>query len=252
VLNQGWLFFKVIFLVTANVNSIVDMKAGLYPKEFNGFSMGDIYIHEPGGMISNILVMGFSLWFAIKLISPRSEYGRNWRNFYFCLSFGTLGGAVIHGLPHLLSEPVFYYIWAVKNSFVPIANFFAMMSLVQILAKKGVGFWRQMLALKCALSIISLWWFYSFLPAVIDLAITYLLIIAITSKNDQIAGFKTLRTSFIIAVLSGTLYIVKYDLDPLWFTHKDMVHIFVLINLYLVYRSVNEYNKSLPLFDLNN
>lgn len=207
-----------------------------YPTELTGVEIGGVYIHEPGGMISNIAVCVISFYFYIRLNDAESSFERSWRNFILCIGIGSLGGTFTHGLPTYLGPTLFFWLWWVKNSFVPLANFYAVRDFFS-----GNKFVRATLIAKILVVIIALFLTESFLPAIIDLALTYILVIVFSlRKKSEFGPYRTIASAFILALLSGTLYLIKYDIDPLWFTHKDMVHVFVIISLMLIYRAVKE------------
>ncbi len=97
--------------------------------------------------------------------------------------------------------------------------------------------------LKSFIVIASLFITHSFTPVVIDLSFTYIFVLIVTfryaRKREDI---HLIRNAFIVALFSGPIFLLKYDLDPLWFTHKDMSHIFVLLSLVLIYKGLKVEN----------
>lgn len=207
-----------------------------YPEELTGIEIAGIYVHEPGGLISNaaVCVLSISLFFLLGKSVNKSQ--KNWQLFILFIGLGAFGGMFTHGFPTYLGEQFFFWVWAVKNSFVPIANYFATRD---VLPKGKIV--RYILVLKAAVVIIALFLSEKFLPAVIDLGLTYILIIYFAGKLSKTSkAYRKIRNAFILGLLSGTLYIFKYDLDALWFTHKDMVHVFILISLILIFRGARQ------------
>ncbi|HKK38567.1 MAG TPA: hypothetical protein VJ949_04075, partial [Cryomorphaceae bacterium] len=47
-----------------------------------------------------------------------------------------------------------------------------------------------------------------------------------------------LKQSFIIALISGVFYLFPFSLLDGWFTNKDAVHVFAIVSLILVSKSV--------------
>jgi len=207
-----------------------------YPADLSGVQVAGIYIHEPGGFISNVAVCITSFLLVLFIGRPENSVQKNWKLFILFIGLGALGGSFTHGLPTYLGEKLFFWVWALKNSFVPIANYFAS---IDVLPKKK---WiRAVLVIKVAIVIVALFISGKFLPAVLDLAMTYLIVIYFANRLIKVnKAYRYFRNAFILGLLSGTLYIIKYDLDPLWFTHKDMVHIFVIISLIMIYTGVKK------------
>ncbi len=210
-----------------------------FPTELRGIEVSGVYIHEPGGLISNAAVCLLSLTLFFLLGKPSNKSQKNWQLFILFIGLGSFGGMFTHGFPTLLGEQFFFWVWAIKNSFVPIANYFGSRDVLP--AEKKI---RYLLLVKAVVVISALFLSGKFLPAVIDLGITYILIIYFSNKLSRIEGaYKNIRSAFVLGLLSGTLYIFKYDVDKLWFTHKDMVHVFVLISLILIYRGARKFRR---------
>lgn len=209
----------------------------MYPEKLDGIYFNDIYIHEPGALISNaaICVLSFALF--SYLGKSHSQFYTDWKNFILMIGIGALGGIFTHGFPTYLGETGMYLLWGIKNSIVVFANFFAAMAVVR--RCENFDLFRRLLFIKAILVSCALFIFYNFLPAVLDLAFTYIFVIYMLSTSVSIdRGSRILRGAFILAFLSGFLYLVKYDVDRLWFTHKDMVHVFVLFSLLLITRAL--------------
>lgn len=207
-----------------------------YPIELKGIEIAGIYIHEPGGLISNLSLCILSFILILSIGKPENSIQRNWKFFILFIGVGALGGSFTHGFPTYLGEQLFFWVWAIKNSFVPIANYFASKDVLP--QKKWI---HAILILKVPVVILALFLSGKFLPVVIDLAITYLVVIYFSNKLIvENRAYIYMRNAFILGLASGFLYIVKYDLNDLWFTHKDMVHVFILISLVLIYLGIRK------------
>lgn len=205
-----------------------------YPTELSGIEISGIYIHEPGGLISNaaLFVLSFLLvWFIGK---PENSSQKRWQLFILFIGLGSFGGLFTHGFPTYLGEQLFFWVWAIKNSFVPVANYFASRD---VLPKNKWIKW--VLLFKVLAVILGLFFTGKFLPVVVDLGLTYIIVIYFSNKLIRVnQAYRYIRNSFVLGLLSGTLYIIRYDIDELWFSHKDMVHVFILISLFLIFRGV--------------
>jgi hypothetical protein len=213
-----------------------------YPIDLSGVEIGGVYIHEPGGFISNVAVCLTSFLLVYLIGRPENSFQKNWKLFILFIGLGAFGGSFTHGLPTYLGENLFFYVWAIKNSFVPVANYFAS---TDVLPKNK---WiRPVLIIKATIVISALYLTGKFLPAVVDLGLTYLIVIFFAQRlSIQNKGYRFIRNAFIVGLLSGSLYIVKYDIDQLWFTHKDMVHVFVIISLIMIYIGVKKTGVRVP------
>lgn len=209
----------------------------MYPEKLDGIYFNDIYIHEPGALISNAAIFALSFALFMYLGKLHSRFCSDWKNFILLIGVGALGGIFTHGFPTYLGENGMYLLWGIKNSSVVFANFFAAMAVIR--RCENFNLFRRLLLIKAILVSSALFYFYNFLPAVLDLAFTYIFVIYMLSASVSIdRASRILRGAFILALLSGFLYLVKYDVDRLWFTHKDMVHVFVLLSLLLIYRAL--------------
>ncbi len=211
----------------------------MYPKAFNGITFLDVYIHEPGGLITDSAIAFLCLYLCWKVGRPRDSFQKYWLLFIAFVGLGGLGGALVHGFPTVLGEELFYWMWVLKNIFLPAANLSASyIVLVTVFPEKGkqlkVALWA-----KFFLANVLMAYTYSFLPIVVDLAITYVLLIYFCFKlKEKIKPYSKIFYAFIVAFLSGFLFIIKYDIDPIWFSHKDMVHVFALWSMILVYQGI--------------
>lgn len=215
----------------------------MYPEAFDGLTIGGVYVHEPGALISNIAVAftGWLIYFNTPGIG--TAYARFWRRFVLFIACGATGGSVVHGFPHLLGPDGLYAIWGLKNACVPVANLFAALAVFRLASsvKPSVA---NLFRLKAVLVIAAMFAFYSFLPVAIDLAITYLVVLGITyGKRRTYPPADPIFRGFLIAFLSGFLYVIRYDVHPLWFTHKDAVHVFVIISLLFIGKGILSANR---------
>lgn len=209
----------------------------MYPENLDGIFFNDIYVHEPGALISNAAICALSFVLFLILGESTSRFYRDWKNFILLIGIGAFGGIFTHGFPTYLGETGMYLLWGIKNTCIVFANYFAVMAVVRRCEKFDL--YRRLLLVKAILVSLALFTVYNFLPAVIDLAFTYILVIyMLTGSASSDRTSRILRGAFILAFLSGFLYIAKYDVDRLWFTHKDMVHVFVLISLVMISRAL--------------
>jgi hypothetical protein len=211
----------------------------MYPEVLNGLEFLGLYVHEPGGLISNLLIALSCLVISLQHRDVRTPFQKDWVLFVICIGLGATGGSLVHGFSTYLGRDGFYYTWAVKNSFVPLANFFAL----RAMARPGFRNLRSLnliLGFK-ALSIIFLLFFlYSFLPAVVDLAITYVLVIALAWKfRQKVPAYRYFLTAFLVALFSGGFYLFKMEFLNGFFTEKDLVHLFVILSLFIIHKGIS-------------
>jgi hypothetical protein len=210
----------------------------MYPTEFDGTLIGGIYVHEPGALLSNFAIALTCLVVLVLQRKARGFHAKMWLLFVACIGLGATGGMVVHGFPRLLEPREFFLLWWVKNSFVPLANYFA--SYAVLFYRVGASpVLRIALVLKVVFISVLLYLAYNFLPAVVDLALTYLVVVACTLKPSNIPGRVFLLRAFGLALISGVLYLFPFSLFEGWFTHKDAVHVFVIISLILISKAIN-------------
>jgi hypothetical protein len=215
----------------------------MYPVELNGIYVAGIYVHEPSGLISNFLMAVVGIWCFVQLRELRGSLEQNFGRFLLFLGLASVGGLFTHGFPLLLGETGFFWLWWLKNALVPIANSFATLAIFTVLYPRYSKEMVIGLIVKSILVIGLLFQLYSFLPAVLDLAVTYVFVLVLSIKAiGSVAGALKFRNAFLIAILSGSLYLVKYDIHPLWLNHKDIVHVFVLWSMLLIYRGAREHH----------
>jgi len=210
----------------------------LYPEIFDGLRIGGVYVHEPGALLSNfaLAMTGWIVFFALR--KRGDEISRRWSLFAMFLALGTTGGMWVHGFPHLFSPRAFYLLWAVKNSCVPLADFFALSACAAYVPTRWQTTYLVAIAAKAFTAVFLLFLTYSFLPAAVDLGLSYAAILVLTFSDRRRTTYaKWIFRAFLTALLSGLLYVFKWDVDPVWFSHKDMVHLFAILSLCMIFRA---------------
>jgi|GEM_PF-1976075 len=221
------------------------MEQIIYPTELNGLWIGDVYVHEPGGLITNAIMALLCVLFYWKTTGCACPFARNWRSFLLLLGLGTLGGCFTHGFPTMLGETGFYILWFVKNALVPAANAFALLGVAAAYGKSDEKWVCGALFLKAVLVIVALGMTVSFTPVAIDLGLSYLILVIASALAMKVSkAMRYIFYAFVCALLSGLFYIFKYDVDRLWLTHKDMVHVFAFLSIWLVYKAVQSASSS--------
>ena len=211
----------------------------MYPEVFSGITVSGIYIHEPGGLITDLLIAIVCLTVLLKLPRLKDTFQKYWALFIAMIGLGGVGGALVHGFPTVLGESLFYWMWALKNVFLPIGNYFAAYVILSVAFPAKMRWLNILIVIKMVVANAFMFYSYSFLPIVIDIALTYFLVISLSIRLMKIIpAYKQIRNAFLVAFFSGFLYLLKYDIDPVWFSHKDMVHVFVLISVYLIYEAI--------------
>lgn len=217
----------------------------MYPVELTGLFVNDVYFHEPGSCITNVFILLFSIYLVATMRHLKGKWALRWKLFLASLGIAAFGGIFTHGFPLIFSENGFFWAWGLKNTFVPIGNYFASMALVttllskqQVDAKKLLQ-WRTVFAVKGAAVVLAMFYSYSFVPVVLDLALTYFFAIFATQHlYRSLEGAKWLFAGFLIAALSGFLYLFPWAIHAHWLTNADAVHLFVLVSMWCVYKGV--------------
>lgn len=224
----------------------------MYPEVLSGVTIHGIYIHEPGGFITDMMIAVFCLSALFRLPQPKDDFQKYWSLFIVMIGFGGLGGAVVHGFPTVLGEELFFWLWGLKNVFISVGNWFAVYVILAVLYPRQKKRIHTVLVAKMVVVNLVMFYTFSFVPIVVDIALTYGLVIYFSGKLIlPINAYKTIRTAFLIAFFSGFLYIFKVDIDEVWFSHKDLAHIFVIISIYFIYRAVKEREEDYNLLKNN-
>lgn len=189
----------------------------LYPTELTGIAFYSIYVHEPGSLITNIAIVLVSfILYSRSQTRPLSSFQSYWSYFILCIGIGALGGMIVHGFPNLLSEKAFFILMASKNSFIAIANYFAAMAMFTLIYRKPAKLPGILFLLKSFAVIAFLFITNSFTPAVIDLSFTYFFVLIVTlryaSNREDVLS---IRNAFIVALLSGPIFLLGYDLGSI-------------------------------------
>jgi hypothetical protein len=217
----------------------------MYPNVFDGLTLAGLYVHEPGGALTNILLAILGFYLIYRMSRKITPFGKYWRYFILMLALASTGGILTHGFPQLLGPNWFFVIWSAKNAFVPIGNYLATLAFIFALFPERAEKLRWLFAAKALLIIVSAMVLYSFTPIAIDLGATYIMIFALSQKHiHTMPGARHFRNAFAVAILSGISYIMKFDIDYHWLTHKDIVHVFVYLSMWFIFLGVNEYESA--------
>lgn len=210
-----------------------------YPQTLNGIYIGSVYLHEPGGFVTNLGLLIFSLVYFFWSKSHSTAFAVNWRYFFLSFALASFGGLFTHGFPTWLGPKWFTIIWLIKNSFVSVGNSFAILALAAAYRVRNQRLIIGLMVLKCSVVMMFLYKLNNFLPAAIDLGVTYIVLIFISGYRYRSSlSMRYIFWAFISAVFSGIWYIVKFDVHYQWLTHKDLVHIGAYISLWFVYKSI--------------
>lgn len=213
----------------------------MYPTTFPGITFQGVYIHEPGGLITDLLIALVSLILVIRLGRPNDLFDKYWTLFIAMIGMGAAGGVLVHGIPTVLGPTLFYIIWVLKNIFIPVGNFFASYIILATLFPEKIKLIKTVFWLKAILATAAMMIWYSFTPIVVDLGITYILVIWMSNRlKRELHEYRIIQNAFLIAFFSGFLFLFKVDIDPVWFSHKDVVHIFVIWSIWLIYRAIRK------------
>lgn len=218
----------------------------MYPTELTGLFIEDIYFHEPGSCITNIFILLFAFYLLVSMRHLSGIWALRWKLFLASLGIASFGGIFTHGFPLLFSASDFYWVWGAKNTFVPIGNYFASMALLTTLFEmkhidpRKLLLWRLVLATKAVAVVLAMFYTYSFVPVVLDLALTYFFAIFATRHLYRtLEGAKWLYAGFLIAAVSGFLYLFPWAIHVHWLTNADAVHLFVLVSMWCIYKGVS-------------
>jgi hypothetical protein len=213
----------------------------MYPQALTGITINEIYVHEPGSVISNIVLTLFCLFILVKIGRSENDFQHNWKMFLVFLGLGAFGGIFSHGFPTYFGETGFFWLWAVKGAFIPVANRYAILGVKRTQNISKIV--KRVLAIKAILAIALSVYFYNFLPIAIDLMVTYIIVLVYSFKQKNENGaYRLIFASFVFALVTGLIYPFKLDIDPIWFTHKDLAHYFALVSLWFIYLAIR-YNK---------
>jgi len=209
-----------------------------YPTELTGKEILGFYIHEPSAMLSNFAIVAACATLLVLHREVIDRSANHWKKFALFLGLAGAGGMVSHGLPTYLGPDLYFLIWWVKNSFVLLANYsatLAVFGLTKVSKNKLVLY----ASIKVIAGITLLYFTFDFLPAAIDLAITYISILVITWKRTDQKGAKFLKRGFLVALFSGIFYLFPFSILNDWFNNKDAVHLFAVVSLALVSRAMS-------------
>ncbi len=207
----------------------------MYPSELTGLEFSGVYIHEPGSVLSNLLIVIACILFLAKLKPIQTQFAKNWKLFIGILGLAAFGGMISHGIPTYLGRTGFYIVWALKGILVPLANVYAIKGALSSEQNSKYG---RLIWIKVILASIALCVVYNFVPAIVDLLISYIVILIVSFKKKDMKQYAWIYYSFLFAFLTGLLFPFKVDIDPIWFNHKDLAHLFAVISLWLIYRAV--------------
>lgn len=215
----------------------------MYPKVFDGIDVYGIYVHEPGGLLSNLLLVLVCFELLRRSKGPQNAFQKYWRLFILYIGLGAAGGMLSHGFPTYLGEVGFFWVWSIKGAFIPVANVFAVFGVLcstNMFSTK----WKNLFWLKAVVITVAMMWTYSFLPVVVDLLITYIFVLTTASKlKKNRADYTFIFNSFLFALVTGLIFPFKLDVHHLWFTHKDIAHVFAIVSLLIIFRAILQ-NKS--------
>ncbi len=212
----------------------------MYPEHLDGLELGGIYIHEPGGVLSNVVIAIVATYLAIRLYHRAGNRPKAWILFLLCLALAAAAGIFTHGFPHLLGPKAFYWLWWAKNSIILLGNaalWYAFLPSIISNTSRLYPVVQKLVMLKLVLFSFALALAFSFTPAVIHLALTYFMVIFVTALHrKQVPAYSAFFTAFVLALLSGFLYLIPLHPHPHWLTNSDVVHYLAILSMVFIYR----------------
>lgn len=195
-------------------------------------------MHEPSAVVSNLAIFTVCGILFLRHRKIQRREALKWRGFIFFLGCASMGGILSHGFPTYLGPELYFGVWWVKNSLVLVANYFATLAVFEKTAfPKNIL--RYLALTKGIIACVLLYLSFNFLPAAIDLAITYFSILAITWRVHRDRSSRFLKVAFLIALFSGIFYLTPFTTLAGWFTNKDAVHVFALVSLLYISMAIS-------------
>ncbi len=201
-------------------------------------SLNFLGLSEPVTTLTDYLITVFCLFFYFKLNKDQSETIKNWRLFFLLFGISTFLGGSVHGFFSVREGLGFNIVWLTSQVISIVSTWYAQRATLSsiLVNSSNKHYWRISYNLQLIVFIISVFIFHSFMVVIVNTAVGLIPVMMLHFKNSKTdktnawVGYG-IAVSFLTALVNAT----KVAIDPVYFNHKDIAHLFIILTLSIMY-----------------
>lgn len=211
------------------------------------FELAGLVFSEPITALGNFL-LALACFYAFRETKrvPSFFGSSSWGYFFLALGSSTFIGV----FSHLFSS---YDVIALKLFgwvFSGLTAYFAQVASLEQLTKKKTGKLIFVSKVEFVLFLIALYWFQTFTVVLFVTVISLLTVIVIHSYGiitKSIGGSQLILVGFIASALTAVGRLFNLSIDPVWFNHHDVAHLFMIVSALIILAGVKKAAHSIAI-----
>ena len=206
--------------------------------------IGNLPIHQPVTAFTDyiIAILCFYFYRNLNRLSTDDISIKHWKHFFLLLSIASFTGGCSHGFFAIHEGFAYKSFWLAMQSFNVLSVFYAqqatLCSALQYSTKKN--YWNLSYKIQLVLFLIAVFVFHNFLVVVIDSTIGLIPIMIIHFMDaKKIKSSVWIAYGIMVLFLAAIVNTTKFSFH-VYFNYLDIAHIFIMINLSLIFKGVRE------------
>ena len=194
---------------------------------------------EPATVITDIILGGFTAWFAVRLKNQARVW---WAAAFGFISVAALLGACWHGTQLHLGPYMYIGLWKFTLVFGAVSSFCLMLAGTRQLTGKGPDIFRNIAVVKLLCVIAGLSFSDSFLITLVDFLATFTVlgIGAWLMSPRPRAYVRFLAAGIGLFLLGGFIQAAGLAPHP-WFNHNDLFHLVQIVANFMLFAAASRY-----------
>lgn len=209
--------------------------------------IGSIAVHQPVAVFTDFIITGLCIYFYLQL--KGKEGGRStkyWAFFFLNLAIATFSGGCAHAFFAIHQGVGFKSFWLTMHLFNGLSLYAAQLATYHSVLhlSEYKKYWKRLYDLQLFVFIPAVFIFQNFLVVIIALVVGMVPIMILhflDAKNEKASAL--VAYGILISFLTAIVHASKFSLH-VYFNHLDIAHIFIMINLSVMYVGINRKQKT--------
>lgn len=206
--------------------------------------IGNVEIHQPMTVFTSWIITALCFIYFRKLqqVKNGNTAISNWSKYFLYMGIASIFGSISHAFFKVHEGFVYKVYWLSMQVLNIIAIFFAQRgTLLSVLKNsKYKMYWEWSYTIQLVLIIAAAFLLHNFLVVVIDGVIGMVPLIVIhfiDAKNEKSSLW--IASGISILIISALVNVTKFSFH-IYFNHLDIAHVFVMLNLFVMYLGIKK------------
>ncbi len=219
------------------------------PDAFHHVTFAGWQVTEPVTAITDLLIALISFLCTLQLVKAKQKVkgyqSHYWTLFFLFMGLSTTAGAITHGARYYLNESSFHASFAMMNIFSGFSSLFAQLATFRYIQNNKPYWFKHLIFSLGFLFLISflVTWKFGVTNAYATLTFLYALYVHYQNKSQH-PGAGYISNGILVSFLSAIAFLFKLSISDIWFNHKDIAHVFIMISLVIMYKGARLIQQS--------